>query len=101
MVAGISELDLKEQNVHFVVRRFHSTCPECGPFFHDRPGHHDTIGEKQMTRRFPRGQRKRLRKALPLDERKLFDQTMAGKREPMDGEVERWLALQNAKRAGK
>ena len=51
-----------------------------------------------MTKMFPKGQRKRLRNALSVGERKLFDKTMVGRREPKDGEVERWLALQNANR---
>lgn len=94
MIAGISEIDVKAQDVFFVVRRFRATCPDCGPFFHDRVGHHDTIGEKEMTRLFPKVQRKRIRNALPKEERKLFGQTLAGKREPKDGEVQRWLAIQ-------
>lgn len=98
MIEGLSSVDLKEQKVHFVVRRFRAACPACGPFFHDRVGHHDTIGEKTMTKMFPKGQRKRLRNALSVGERKLFDKTMVGRREPKDGEVERWLALQNANR---
>jgi predicted RNA-binding Zn-ribbon protein involved in translation (DUF1610 family) len=98
MIEGLSSVDVKEQHVHFVVRRFRTACPNCGAFFHDRVGHHDTIGEKAMARLFPKGQRKRLRNALPIDERKLFDKVMVGKREPKDGEVERWLALQNANR---
>ena len=96
MVEGISEIDLKEQNVHFVVRRFRASCPDCGPFSHDRVGHHDTLGEKKMDRLFPKSQRKRLRNALPVDERTLFDKTMSGKREPKDGEVDRWSSILKA-----
>jgi hypothetical protein len=98
MVEGLSSVDVKEQNVHFVVRRFRAACPNCGPFLHDRVGHHDTIGEKAMTRLFPKAQRKRLRNALSVGERKRFDKTMVGKRAPKEGEVECWLALQNANR---
>lgn len=96
MVAEISEIDLNEQNVFCVVRRFQTTCPRCGPVFHDRVGHHGTIGEKDMNRLFPKAQRKRLRNALRLDERKRFDKTLRGMREPKNGEVARWLAVQNA-----
>jgi hypothetical protein len=96
MVAELSEIDLNEQNVFCVVRRFQTMCPRCGPVLHDRVGHHGTIGEKEMARLFPKAQRKRLRNALPVDERKGFDRAMAGKREPKDGEVNHWLGLQNA-----
>jgi transposase len=99
MVNEITGIDLNEQNVFLAVRRFQTTCPHCGPVLHDRVGHHGTIGEKDMARLFPKAHRKRIKNALPADERKLFDKTMAGKREPKDGEVERWLALQNANRA--
>lgn len=98
MVGEISEIDLNEQNVFFVVRRFQTTCPHCGPVFHDRVGHHGTIGEKDMTRLFPKAQRKWLRKALPVDERKRFDKTLRGLREAKDGEIARWLAVQNSNR---
>jgi hypothetical protein len=94
----ISEIDLGEQSVHGVVRRFQANCPDCGPFFHDRAGHHRTIDKKELIRLFPKGQRARLRNALLKDERKLFDKTLAGMRAPKDGELDRWLALQNAAR---
>jgi hypothetical protein len=98
MVSEITEVDLNEQNVFFVVRRFQTMCPHCGPVFHDRVGYHGTIGEKDTNRLFPKAQRKRIKNARPKDERKLFDKTTAGKREPKEGEVERWLALQDANR---
>jgi hypothetical protein len=91
----IDEVSLGEQNIVGVVRRFQPTCPDCGPFFHDRPGHHSTINKKEMTRRFPERERRRLCNALPKEQRRLFKQTMKGMREPKEGEVDRWLALQN------
>jgi hypothetical protein len=94
MEAELMPVDVAEQNVHAVIRRFKATCPTCGPFPCDHVGHHGTITKKQMAQRFPKRARKRLANALPEDERKLFKRTVAGKREPKDGEVERWLAMQ-------
>jgi ribosomal protein S27AE len=93
MDCEISEIDLIEHNVHFVVRRFQAVCPNCGPFFHDRVGHHGTITEKQMKQLFPKRERRRLRDALSEGERKPFVRTLAGKREPRDGEIKRWLEV--------
>jgi uncharacterized C2H2 Zn-finger protein len=96
MDAEISEIGVVDHNVGFVARRFRATCPDCGPFFHDRVGHHCTITKKQMAQLFPKRQRRRLRDVLPEDERKPFMRTLIGKREPKDGEVEHWLAVQQA-----
>src|SRR3984885_2525593 len=85
----LNEIAIPEPKVICVVRRFQGTCPNCGPFHYDKVGHHDTIGEKEMTRLFPR--RKQLRKALSSEERKRFDQSMSGRREPKEEEVRRWL----------
>jgi len=99
MDAEISEIGVIDHNVGFVVRRFRATCPDCGPFFHDRVGHHGTITKKQMAQLFPKRHRRRLRDILPEDGRKPFMRTLAGKREPKDGEVEKWRALQKAMRS--
>ena len=98
--AEISEIGVIDHNVGFVVRRFRATCPGCGPFFHDHDhvGHHSTITKKQMAQLFPKRHRRRLRDLLPEDERKPFMRTLIGKREPKDGEVEHWLALQKEMR---
>jgi ribosomal protein S27AE len=94
MKAELSSVNVVENNVHFVVRRFRSECPQCGPFLHDRLGHHGTIGKKQMEEIFPRAQQRRIRDALPTSERKPFMRTMNGKREPKEGEIERWTGVQ-------
>src|ERR1700687_2541119 len=88
--------DSISHEVGLAVRRFRATCPDCGPFFHDHVGHHSTISESQMSKQFPRRHLKQLRGALSEDERKSFNQTLRGKREPKEGEVEHWLARKNA-----
>jgi|SRR5580700_714549 hypothetical protein len=93
----IIEVGVPDPKVICVVRRFWAACPKCGPFYSDKVGHHDTIGETEMTRLFPRGQRKKIRKALSsIAERKRFDQTMSGKRQPTDEEVSCWLDLKKS-----
>jgi hypothetical protein len=47
-----------------------------------------------MTQLFPKRERRQLRDTLREEERKPFKKTLLGKREPKDGEVERWLAIQ-------
>jgi ribosomal protein S27AE len=94
MDAEISEIGVTDHNVGFVVRKFQAMCPHCGPFFHDRVGHHGTITKKQMAQLFPKRHRRRLRDALPEVEQREFMRTMSGKREPKEGEVENWLAVQ-------
>lgn len=91
----IMEIDLQEQNVLGVVRRFGATCPACGPFFYDKPGHHGTLTAKQMKQRFPEKTRKAVRNALSPGERKKFNDALAGRREPKDEDLERWLAIQS------
>ena len=95
-MSGLSEIGVPKPNVVFVVRRFYAKCPACGQFIHDRAGHHDTFVETEMNQLFPKGQRKQLRNALSPEDRKIFNQTLRGKREPHDGEVARWLALQKS-----
>lgn len=89
--AEISEIGVTDHNVGFVVRRFRPMCPDCGPFIHDRVGHHGTITKKQMAHLFPKRQRGRVRDILPKNEQRDFMRTLAGKREPKNREVERWL----------
>jgi hypothetical protein len=95
MEVHLSSVTVDLQNINGVVRRFRAECPDCGPFSHDRPGHHDTINETALEELFPKHLRKRIRLALSGDERKLFVQTLAGKREPKEGEIKRWLEIQN------
>lgn len=94
MGAEISEIGVTDQRVGFVVRRFQAMCPNCGPFLHDRVGHHGTITKKQMARLFPKRQRRRVRDALPKDEQREFMRSMSGKREPKNGEIDHWLTVQ-------
>jgi hypothetical protein len=94
MEAELSSVDVKEHSVHLVVRRFRAICPTCGPFVHDRVGHHGTISKKQMAQLFPNRERRRLRDALPEDERMRFKLTLAGKR------AERWGSRTLARNSG-
>jgi hypothetical protein len=94
IVSQLSSVTAPAQRVNGVVRRFRAECPDCGPFTHDRVGHHDSITEMEMKRLFPKHLWKRLRLALPDDERKLFDKTLCGKREPNEEDVARWLEFQ-------
>jgi hypothetical protein len=87
------EIGVPDPTVFGAVRRFSATCPSCGPFFHDKPGHHGTITEKQMSQRFPKETRKVLRNVLSQDERKRFNDALRGKREPNEEDIQRWLAL--------
>jgi ribosomal protein S27AE len=96
MVGEIIEVGVDNFNVFGVARQFSATCPKCGPFRYDRPGHHGTITKKQMKEMFSIKARKEILKALPKEERKRFKDTMAGKREPKDGDVEHWLAVQSS-----
>jgi hypothetical protein len=94
IVSQLSSVAVPAQNVNGVIRRLRAVCPDCGPFLHDRVGHHDSITEKEMRRIFPPHLWKRLRFALRDDERKLFNKTLCGKREPNEGDIERWLEFQ-------
>lgn len=98
MEAEMSEIGVLDHNLGFVVRRFRARCPECGPFFHDRLGHHGSITKKQMKQLFPKCHRRQLLDVLPEDERQPFMRTLDGKREPKDGEIDRWIAVQKAMR---
>jgi len=40
-----------------------------------------------------KAQLKRLRAALPKDERRLFNETLSGKRIAKDGEIKRWSKI--------
>ena len=80
--------------MHFAVRRFLAKCPKCGPFSHDRSGHHSTLSNKEMDKLFPKAHRKRVKNALSLRERLSFDWTLRGWRMPKDREVDRWLEIQ-------
>jgi len=87
-------IGIPDHAVKFTGRWFHSLCPKCGPVFHPfKVGHHGTIARKQLKTLFPKSQLKRLRAALPEDQRKLFDATLSGKRVAKDGEVRRWLQV--------
>jgi hypothetical protein len=50
----INEVGVPDPKVICVVRRFWGACPKCGPFYIDKVGHHDTVGETEMGRRFPK-----------------------------------------------
>jgi hypothetical protein len=87
-------------------RKFKPVCPKCGPIPNvHRIEHHGTIARKRMKALFPKAQLKRLWDALPKDERKLFNETLSGKRIAKDGEVQRWLqvlsGVSGAERAAK
>ena len=76
-------------------RWFHAVCPKCGPVMSYTRGHHGTIASKQLKALFPKAQLKSLRGALSEDERKLFNETLRGKRVAKDGEVQRWIEVLN------
>jgi hypothetical protein len=96
MEVELSSIDSRKRNVHFVVRRFRPTCPTCGPFLRERVGYHGSITKKQMLHLFPKREQRRLRDALPEEERQPFTRTMAGKREPKDEDVGRWIETRDA-----
>jgi len=83
-----------DHRVKFTSRKFKAACSKCGPIPHvQKVGHHGTIAKKRMKALFPKAQLKRLWNALPEDERKLFNETLSGKRIAKDGEVERWREI--------
>jgi hypothetical protein len=94
MEAELSSVGMAEHNVNAVVRRFITKCPDCGPVFHDRVGHHGTISKKELSKLFPKRHRRQLLDSLLGEERKTFVRTLSGTRFPKDGEVEGWLAVQ-------
>jgi len=100
MVAEMEELRVHDHKVNFVVRRFSCACPKCGPFFYDRVGHHGTISVVEMSKLFPKAKRKGIKNALSEAERELFRLTVEGKREPKEGEIERWLTLRSPSKRG-
>jgi len=95
MAAEESVLGIPNQEVKFVSRVFEFSCPECGhSFFQPRSvGHHGTIAEKKLKTLFPKSDWKRLRAALAMDELKIFNQSLDGKRVASDEEIGRWLKV--------
>lgn len=94
MEAELTSVDVKDHKVAVAVRRFIATCPKCGPFIHDRLGHHGSLSNKEMDTLFPKAHRRKVKRALPPNELIPFNRTLAGKRMAKDGEIERWLATQ-------
>lgn len=88
-------IGIPDHGVKITSRWFHAVCPTCGPVFCYARGHHGTVASKQLKALFPKAQLKRLRAALPGDERKLFNETLRGKRVSKDGDVQRWLEVLN------
>lgn len=86
---------LEDNLIPAVSRWFKATCPKCGPVLARLGGHHSTNAETRFETLFPKKYRKRLLSALPIEERVLFTETMRGKREPKDGELECWEEILN------
>jgi hypothetical protein len=95
MRSEIASVGILNPKVNFVARNFDFSCPKCGHSFIEtrRVGYHATIATKELKDRFPKKYWKQLRAALPVEERKIFRQTLSGKRMALDGEVERWLKV--------
>jgi hypothetical protein len=92
MVAEMHEIGVEDHGVVFVVRRFKTVCPKCGPVMYDITGHHGTISKMELRKEFSPLEQKRLRRVLPKEEARIFQRTMDGLRMPKDGELECWRA---------
>jgi hypothetical protein len=95
MVGEENLIGIPDHVVMVTSRWFHVVCPKCGPVLTYTRGHHGTIASKHLKALFPKTQLKSLRAALPEDDRKLFNETLRGKRVAKDGEVQRWVGVLN------
>ena len=96
MVGEENLIGIPDHSVKTTSRWFNAVCPKCGPVLCYTRGHHGTIASKRLKALFPKAQLKRLRAGLASQERKLFNETLSGKRIAKDGEVERWLQVLSA-----
>jgi hypothetical protein len=93
MIYEESLVGVPDSGVKFSSRKFQAVCPTCGPILNQKVGHHSTLAVKELKNLFPKAHLKRLRAALPKDERRLFNETLSGKRIAKDGEIERWSKI--------
>ncbi|HEY1799797.1 MAG TPA: hypothetical protein VGG46_02585 [Terriglobales bacterium] len=94
MVAEESFVGIPDQKVKFASRWFRVECSGCGSFLHLlKVGHHGTQAERKMKTLFPKTEWKRLRAALDDGERRLFNETLEGKRMAEAGEVKHWVDI--------
>jgi hypothetical protein len=96
MIAEENWVGIPDQDVKFTNRWFDAVCPECGPILCNKVGHHGTFRAKELKSLFPKAKLRQLRAALPAKERRLFNDTLNGRRLAKEGEVESWLALLNS-----
>ena len=96
LVAEESFTGVPDQLVKFVQRTFEFSCSKCGhSSFHPYRGlgHHGTIAKKKLRTLFCKTDAKRLRSALPIEERDAFTMTTEGKRIATAEEIARWQKL--------
>lgn len=75
-------------------RNFFGICPTHGKVLVVfKIGHHSTLGEKEMNRRYPKQVRRRIRARLAKDDRPAFKLSMEGKRRPGIDEIKLWDRL--------
>jgi len=93
MVIEENVIGKPDHEVKTTARWFNAVCPKCGPILYDKRGHHGTVASKRLKGLFPKDRLRQLRSVLPEYERKLFNETLSGKRIEKDGEVQRWLEI--------
>jgi hypothetical protein len=88
-----SLIRLSDHNILAANRWFDAECPECGPRFENKMGHHGTIQSKRLKNLFPKAQLTLLRSKLSVDEFLRLKAAREGKQAPTEEEINRWREL--------